>query len=115
MAERKCKACDQWHDLNEPWPMACYPVVTKARSSLPVPMVISDTMDATEHPCTGKFITSKTEFRKITRDHGCVEVGNDPARLRIKPKPKADRQKIRQSLEKAMAQVKSGQPVATRA
>ncbi len=39
--------------------------------------VISDTMDALIHPCTGKLMDSKSEFRKITRAKGGVEVGNE--------------------------------------
>lgn len=39
--------------------------------------VISDTMDAMVHPCTGKLMDSKSEFRKITRAKGGVEVGNE--------------------------------------
>jgi hypothetical protein len=39
--------------------------------------VISDTMDALIHPCTGKLMDSKSEFRKVTKAKGCVEVGNE--------------------------------------
>lgn len=51
------------------------------RSALPCPMVISDTMEPTEH-VDGRYYTSKSKFRAVTKAHGCVEVGNDPARLR---------------------------------
>lgn len=40
--------------------------------------VIEDTMDAVAHPVTGKLMDSKSEFRKVTRAAGCVEVGNEP-------------------------------------
>ena len=41
------------------------------------PSVIADTMkDAAAHPCTGKMMDSKSAFRRVTREHGCVEVGN---------------------------------------
>lgn len=39
--------------------------------------VISDTMDALVHPCTGKLMDSKSEFRKVTKAKGGVEVGNE--------------------------------------
>lgn len=39
--------------------------------------VISDTMDALVHPCTGKMMDSKSEFRKVTKAKGGVEVGNE--------------------------------------
>jgi hypothetical protein len=77
--------------------------VVKARSSLPVPMVISDTMEPVQHPCTGDYFSSKAQFRRVTRAHGCVEVGNEKMKPFVKPKP--DRKAIRRSIEKAMAQV----------
>lgn len=47
------------------------------RHSGPVRGVISDTMDALIHPCTGKLMDSKSEFRKVTRAKGGTEVGNE--------------------------------------
>lgn len=72
-----------------------------AVSDLPRPYIATDTMEPTQHPCTGEYFTSKAKFRAVTKAHGCVEVGNDPARLRPKPKPKPDRNAIRKSLKKA--------------
>lgn len=40
--------------------------------------VIDDTMEPLEHPCDGKFYTSKREFLEVTRAHGCEEVGERP-------------------------------------
>lgn len=39
--------------------------------------VIPDDMADTFHPATGEIISSKREFRRITRAHGCEEIGND--------------------------------------
>ncbi len=48
------------------------------RHSGPVRGVISDAMGtALRHPITGKLMDSKSQFRAVTRAHGCVEVGND--------------------------------------
>jgi hypothetical protein len=42
------------------------------------PGVITDTMaDAAPHPCTGKMMDSKSAFRRITREHGCIEIGTE--------------------------------------
>lgn len=83
------------------------------RSSLPAPMLISDTMDPVQHPCTGEYFSSKAKFRSVTRANGCVEVGNDPQRMRPFKRPNPDRKAIRQSVEKAFAQHASGvRPVA---
>lgn len=47
----------------------------------PVRGVITDTMStALRHPSTGKLMDSKSQFRAVTRAHGCVEVGNDTLR-----------------------------------
>lgn len=47
------------------------------------PYVISDTMDPTMHMATGRIVDSKSQFRKMTREAGCEEVGNDmPPRLK---------------------------------
>lgn len=79
-----------------------------ARSGLSAPMLMSDTMDPVQHPCTGEYLSSKARFRAVTRAHGCLEVGNDPARLQTPRKPKSDRRAIRRSVEKAFAQYESG-------
>ena len=50
------------------------------RDSKPVRGVISDTMPAMRHPITQKLMDSKSQFRAVTRQHGCVEVGNDVQR-----------------------------------
>lgn len=46
----------------------------------PVRGVISDDMPAMRHPITQRPMDSKSQFRAVTRAHGCVEVGNDTQR-----------------------------------
>lgn len=46
---------------------------------------ISDTMEPTRHMCNGKLYTSKSKFRQITKQHGCIEVGNEKSTL-LKPR-----------------------------
>lgn len=77
-------------------------------SHLPSPMVISDTMDLTEH-IDGKFYDSKSRFRKVTKAHGCVEVGNDPARFRKPERKKPDRKAIKDAVKRADYLVRNGQ------
>lgn len=76
------------------------PVPSK-RSSFPCPRVFSDTMPALEH-VDGKFYDSKSQFRAVTKAHGYTEMGNDPARLRPKPKPLPDREGIKKSIKNAL-------------
>ena len=72
-------------------------------SGLCCPRVITDTMDPTEH-IDGKYYTSKSEFRAVTKAHGMVEVGNDPARLRPPAPPQPNRAARREAVSKAVAQ-----------
>jgi hypothetical protein len=39
--------------------------------------VISDYLPDLIHPCTGKRMDSKSEFRKVTKAKGGIEVGNE--------------------------------------
>lgn len=49
----------------------------KPRTLTPVRGVISDYLPDMIHPCTGKRMDSKSEFRKVTKAKGAVEVGNE--------------------------------------
>lgn len=39
-------------------------------------MIISDTMNAAVHPANGMVLDSKSSFRKVTKAHGLIEVGD---------------------------------------
>lgn len=73
------------------------------RSDLPRPMVITDTMDPVQSAADGKWYTSKSTIRAGYKAHGLVEVGNDPARLRVRQQRQPDRQAIRDALKTAKA------------
>lgn len=88
--------------------------VERKRSSLPAPLLNLDTMGEVQHPCTGEYISSKSEFRKVTRAHGCVELGNDPARLKPREKPKPDPKQIKETVGKAKARFERGERADTR-
>jgi len=80
-----------------------------ARSDLPTPMVISDTMDPTEQ-VDGNFYTSKSQFRAVGRSLGLVEIGNE--KLPAKPKGQgsmtpAAKAARREALQKALAKVRT--------
>jgi predicted secreted Zn-dependent protease len=78
-----------------------------ARSTLPCPHVISDTMDAVEQ-VDGRFYTSKRAFRAVGRSLGLTEVGNEKQKTRLlganDPKVKKERQK---AIKRAVEMVKS--------
>jgi len=44
------------------------------------PYVQSDYLPDLRHPRTGKIMDSKSQFRAVTKAHGCVEVGNEVQR-----------------------------------
>lgn len=80
-----------------------------ARSSLPMPMVISDIMPETEQ-VDGKFYTSKSEFRRVGKALGLIEVGNE----KPKPRPRAvsgshEKEKRRASIKKAVQRFRAGE------
>ena len=78
----KDRMSDGWVKTDRGWIKRYGPPPTPvARGSFPCPRIASDTMDLTEH-VDGKFYDSKSKFRAVTKAHVCVEVGNDPARLR---------------------------------
>lgn len=109
MAERLCRVCDRWHDLDQPWPIKCYRQIESARSDLPFPQVMSDTMEPVQSMLDGKMYTSKRALRATYRAAGVVEVGNDPARLKPRKKPKADEKAIRDTVDHAFARVQRGE------
>jgi hypothetical protein len=84
------------------------PSAPVARSSLPCPMVISDEMPPTEH-VDGRFYTSKSAFRALTRAQGLTEVGNE----KFKPKTRATadakvKTQRREAVQRAAAQYRAG-------
>ncbi len=106
MAERLCKVCDRWHSLDEPWPMECWRPARAARSDLAFPMIISDEMPDTEH-VDGRFYSSKSSYRRVTRANGCIEVGDQKLPPRQIKGP--DRKGIKDAVEKAKARFARGE------
>ncbi len=73
------------------------------------PHYISDHMDPLLHHAAMRVIDSKSEFRRETRAHGCVEVGDSPnygtKRLFT---PKLDKRQRREDVQKAVYQLRNG-------
>ncbi len=75
------------------------------RSDLPCPMLIGDEMPFCEH-VDGKFYTSKSAYRAVTRAHGLTEVGTEKLSHKRPRVPKAVREKaISDAVDKAAARV----------
>ena len=105
MAQRFCKVCKGWHDLDEPWPVECRKVYLDRRGLVSAPMVIQDGIEVTSM-VDGKSYTSKSALRRSYREQGYVEVGDQ--KLPPPVKPKRDRAGIRNSLKKAFSQAGLG-------
>lgn len=52
-------------------------VTNSNREVTPRTQIMTDTMPDTWHPCDGKKYDSKSAFRRVTKAHGCEELGND--------------------------------------
>ncbi|HEV2160237.1 hypothetical protein [Bradyrhizobium sp.] len=76
-----------------------------ARSDLPMPMLISDEMQASEH-VDGQFYTSKAAYRAVTRANGLTEVGTERPKPR-KRQPVSDKA-ISDAVDKAVADYSKG-------
>lgn len=64
------------------------------------PYVISDVMEPTMHMASGRIVDSKSQFRKMTRESGCEEVGNDmPPRLKEPEKVRPVGPDIKRAIE----------------
>jgi|SRR6516164_542508 hypothetical protein len=72
-----------------------------ARSDLPLPNVISDTMDPTEQ-VDGKFYTSKSQFRKVGRSLGLIEIGTEKQKPKVHAETRAQKDARRQSIKNAI-------------
>jgi len=85
------------------------PDLKPARSDLPVPYVISDTMDPVEQ-VDGRFYTSKREYRAVGKAHGLIEVGNEKIkpRKRWTPTKESRRKSIKTAIEKYQAGHRAG-------
>lgn len=109
MSQKFCRKCSNWHVVDE-WPLECFAAPPQGASdALPVPSFISDTMEPVQSMLDGKHYSSKSALRATYKAAGVVEVGNDPARLRPRQKPKPDRKAIRDSIEKATARFSRGE------
>ena len=70
--------------------------------------VVSDTMATPlQHMATGKFSDSKSEHRRMTKESGCVEVGNDSSLLRQRKPAVLDRAKRRDDIRRAIYELRN--------
>jgi hypothetical protein len=79
------------------------------RSDLACPMVVTDSMSPVQSMTNGQLYDSKSAIRAEYKRAGVVEVGNDPARLQTRRRPKVDRQAVKDTLDHATARFERGE------
>lgn len=88
----KCKVCPEWHDTDEPWPMACAGHFRrhdqKRSTKFPAPYVISDDLGPAGvlNHADGKTYTSKSEYMRAVKAAGCEVLGSKETLPRPTPK-----------------------------
>lgn len=116
MAERRCRVCKGWHNLDEPWPAECaghygIPHHEGRAHAFALPQVITDAMPPTQSMTNGKVYESKSALRKTYLPSGnpqgqrYIEVGNDRPPPR---KPIIDKAGIRRDFQKAAQDYNQG-------
>ncbi|HVZ60631.1 MAG TPA: hypothetical protein VG892_07580 [Terriglobales bacterium] len=104
MAERFCKICRNFHNLDEPWPEACAAhYAPKSKSGVQVMRDIEPYKAVALDQRTGKrpVISSRSHHRDFLKANGYVEVGTEPIRQR--PVDYGDQnigREIKQTIEK---------------
>ena len=68
---------------------------------------ISDIMEPTWHPASGRKFDSKKRFREETKAHGCREIGDQQFKPRVKPKI-LDKRERREDIRRTMHDLLTG-------
>jgi hypothetical protein len=76
---RLCKACGEFHRVDEAWPLACIGEMQSRRSHLAAPSVRPDGMAPIRSMADGKIYDSKSGYDASVRRAGCEIVGDDRA------------------------------------
>lgn len=101
MAQRMCKVCGRWHDLEKPWPKKC--LRGPARSS--APNVIRDELDKPlRHMGTGRMLTSKSAFRNEDKSIGATCIGNES----VRPRKPIEMPRAGPDIKRAIEQLRGG-------
>jgi len=85
----------------------------RAASSLPRPYVVSDNLGGgVKHLATGQILDSKSAHRKLNKELGLVELGNEKKAHLSQPAPaKLDKRERKNAIRKAIKELKEGRRV----
>jgi hypothetical protein len=109
--QRICRACSDWHSLDEPWPLACasHFAVRSDGGTMKRPMVISDHLPDIQSMVSGERFDSKTQLRRHYKANGVIEVGNEISATMKLAAQKPERPKIkREEIKRAIYKVRNG-------
>lgn len=71
--------------------------------------LIRDQMDPLRHMADGRTYDSKSQFRKVTKAHGCIEIGNEKeAALKPRKPVELDRRQRRDDIRRAKWELENG-------
>ena len=116
MRQRLCRCCGGWHELDK-WPHNCFPERPARSDTIPVPMVISDTIEPVQSMADGRYYSSKAALRATYKPSGnpqgesYIEVGNEATKPYTPPQPKIETAGIDAALHKAVARYERGERV----
>lgn len=84
-----------------------------ASSSLPRPYVVSDSLGGgVKHLATGQILDSKSAHRRLNKELGLVELGNEKeAHLKQPAPPKLDKRQRKNDIRKAIKELREGRRV----
>lgn len=74
-----------------------------ARSDLPSPMIISDTMESLVNPANGRRYDSKRAYEKAVKAAGCEILGNEKPSASPRPEMDDPVNEIKQAIEQVAA------------
>lgn len=101
---RLCKYCGDLHQLDR-WPHNCA-YDAPQRSDFPSPYVVSDTLpggvNGLYHHGVGRKIDNKAGYRRATKESGCIEVGNEFAATRSRPRTEMKTEVIEAAVNDAL-------------
>jgi hypothetical protein len=105
---RFCRACKNFHDLDEPWPEACYGhFANRGAASIQIIADIQPYQAIAADVATGKpppRIGSRREHREFLKRNKYVEVGNEWNKPRERPTVQIDspREDIRRAVREVL-------------
>lgn len=106
MTQRHCRACNGWHDLDEPWPAECSSHFRSIRGPasdlVAAPMVISDSIEM-QSMADGEIYTSKRKYYRSLKSRD-LEIVDKPLMKEGPNRPDLKMPRVAHDVKRAMEQ-----------